>query len=327
MSLPVKKIYIDSRYRTKDSASTSSFKFQLARNMYMPKNTVFYIEDVCIPHTWYTIEAGINDRLYIRYRESYEGFQISDGSDADWFQRYYIENGVLVSIPVKLQGWLDRFITLTPNIYTARTLATEIQTKLTALANGRFLCSSNDTFNNISITPTGAYIFYLPTDLDLSTSMYNTWNLNAVTNNYNASYNYDRTNPMSCNEILNNANGASRIYALPGTLENVSYYVSGFLNLNLLRNIYISSPNLGSYTTLGARGESNIIKKIPVTSSYGNMIINQYTSQHDFLDCSDQTLCTLEFNFKDIKGNIIPLHGSNVSFSIVFASHNEDGVR
>ena len=327
MSLPVKKIYIDSRYRTKDSASTSSFKFQLARNMYMPKNTVFYIEDVCIPHTWYTIEAGINDRLYIRYRPTLTDLVVTDGSDADWFSNYYIENGVLTSIPVKLQGWYDRFITLTPNVYTAKSLATEISTKLNVLASGMFGCSSNDIYNTISIYPTGSYIFYLPTDDDLSTCMYNTWNLNATTNNYNAAYNYDRTIPMSCNEVLNNANGASPLYALPGSIPSISVYTSGFLNLSTIRNIYMSSPNLGSYTTLGPRGESNIIKKIPVTSSYGSMIIDQYTSNHDFLDCSDQTLCTLEFNFKDIKGNIIPLHGSNVSFSIVFASHNEDGVR
>ena len=293
----------------------------------MPKNTVFYIEDVCIPHTWYTIEAGINDRLYIRYRPSFTGFQITDGSDADWFQNYYIENGVLTSIPTKLQGWVDRFITLTPNVYTARTLSVEINSKLNALSQGNFGCGYNDVFNTISIYPTGNYVFYLPTDLDLSTRMYNTWNLNATTNNYNINYDYDKTNPMSCNEVLNNANGASPLYALPGFGGNALSYSSGFLNLGMIRNIYLSSPNLGSYTTLGPRGESNIIKKIPVTSSYGSMIVDQSTSNHDFLDCSDQTLCTLEFNFKDIKGNIIPLHGSNVSFSIVFASHNEDGVR
>ena len=104
-------------------------------------------------------------------------------------------------------------------------------------------------------------------------------------------------------------------------------YTSNFLSLGLVRNIYISSPNLGSFSTLGARGEANILKKVPVTSSFGSMIIDSFTSNHDFLDCSDQCLSTLEFNIRDVQGNIIPLHGSNVSFSIVFATHSEDGFK
>jgi hypothetical protein len=102
-------------------------------------------------------------------------------------------------------------------------------------------------------------------------------------------------------------------------------FVGGMMNMDVFRNIYLSSPNLGTFTTLGSRGESNILKKIPVTSSYGYLIVDPNTSNHDFLDCSDQTLNTIEFNLKDVTGNFIPLHGSNISFSIVFASHSEDG--
>ena len=59
MSLPVKKIYVDSRYMTNDSISTSNFKFQLARSLFMPQNSVFYSEDVCIPHSWHTVEQDL----------------------------------------------------------------------------------------------------------------------------------------------------------------------------------------------------------------------------------------------------------------------------
>ena len=70
---------------------------------------------------------------------------------------------------------------------------------------------------------------------------------------------------------------------------------------------------------MGARGEANIIKKIPVSSGFGCLIIDSYTSNHDWLDCSNLTLNNLEFVLKDVKGNVIPLHGSHVSFSIVFS--------
>ena len=54
--LPVKKIYVDSKFKTNDSVSDSHFKIQLPETLLMHDNCVFYIDDVCIPHSWYTIE-------------------------------------------------------------------------------------------------------------------------------------------------------------------------------------------------------------------------------------------------------------------------------
>ena len=65
--------------------------------------------------------------------------------------------------------------------------------------------------------------------------------------------------------------------------------------------------------------ESNIIKKIPITSDFGYLIVDSFTSTHDWLDCSGLTINNIEFILRDVKGNTIPLHGSHVSFSIVFS--------
>ena len=64
MALPVKKIYVDSQYRTADSLDTSSFKIELPHSISMPRDSIFMIDDVCIPHAWQTIETDFNDRLY-----------------------------------------------------------------------------------------------------------------------------------------------------------------------------------------------------------------------------------------------------------------------
>jgi hypothetical protein len=69
---------------------------------------------------------------------------------------------------------------------------------------------------------------------------------------------------------------------------------------------------------MGARGEAGIIRKIPVTSDYGYVIQEKFYMEYDLIECSKQTLSVLEFQLKDARGNIIPLHGSNVSFSVVF---------
>jgi hypothetical protein len=64
MSLRYKKVYIDTKYKTPDSASTSDFSIELPEVMVCPSNTVMYIDDISIPHSWTTIEPGINSRLY-----------------------------------------------------------------------------------------------------------------------------------------------------------------------------------------------------------------------------------------------------------------------
>jgi hypothetical protein len=289
MSLPIKKIYIDSQYRTSDSISTSSFKFPLARNMYFPKNTVFYIEDVVIPHSWTTIELGVNDTFYFNFIWTTLGVP-----------------GVLLAGTYK--NVLQTVIP--PSNYTGAQFAVALQTGINnAIANGpNFITNAlayptvtySSNINNITIS--------LSSFLNTKMQIPNDYDLALVNKS------------GSCNNLIGNTGN------LLNTYTSDIPFVGGMMNLDVFRNIYLSSPNLGTYTTLGSRGESNILKKIPVTSNYGYLIVDANTSNHDFLDCSDQTLNTIEFNLKDVTGTIIPLHGSNISFSIVFAAHNEDGL-
>ena len=93
------------------------------------------------------------------------------------------------------------------------------------------------------------------------------------------------------------------------------------MNLNHINNVYITSPNLGSFDTL-ATFSNNIIKKVPVTAGYGFMIVNQNMEVDDFLDCSRQTLRTLEFHLRDGRGREIDLKGMYVTFSLVFNKYN-----
>ena len=65
MSLPAKKIFIDTKYKTRDSVSNSNFKVELPETLLFPENSVFYIDDVCIPKSWYSVEENVNDKLYV----------------------------------------------------------------------------------------------------------------------------------------------------------------------------------------------------------------------------------------------------------------------
>ena len=94
--------------------------------------------------------------------------------------------------------------------------------------------------------------------------------------------------------------------------------LSGYLNLQPIRNMYISSPNLGNYNTIGANGERSVVKMIPVTENFKYMNFNNVLTGNDFPDCSRQTLQQIEFKLTDVMGNAIPLHGANCSFSVLF---------
>ena len=60
--------------------SDSNFYIDLPINMLTPDNTGFYIDDVTIPVSWYTIEEGRNNELYVRVNGVLHAFTIASGN-------------------------------------------------------------------------------------------------------------------------------------------------------------------------------------------------------------------------------------------------------
>ena len=78
--LPIKKIYIDTRQKTKDSASESDFSIDLPTTLLMPDDTGFYVEDICLPISWWSIEEGYNDTLFMDVESSFKQVQLIPGN-------------------------------------------------------------------------------------------------------------------------------------------------------------------------------------------------------------------------------------------------------
>ena len=269
-TLPIKKIFVDSRYRTIDSASDSDFKVQLGRNIFLPDDCIMHIENVVIPHTWYTIEQGVNDGIYLKV----------------------------------IQGSTTTFTVLTiPSTnYTGSSLMTVVQVALNSAYPGLFTVSYDALKNTLTINITSGNYFKVLTDAELATYLNNTW----------AGINYNQSNPNSCNDIITNRTTNFN--------NSTSPFVSGGLNLQGFRSVYLSSSNLSNFNTLGAQGENTIIKKIITSSDFGYLIVSELESDHDYLDCSRMTLNTIDFQIRDVKGNFIPFHDNPVSFTIVFST-------
>ena len=279
--IPFKK-YIDSKYATSDSSSTSNFRVQLPQTCQLPDNCVFYLCDVCIPHSWKTIEEGYNDTLYVMMVNP-DSTRPSD----------------------TLRGHI---VQLASNNYTPTTFAAELQTRLRTLsATFQATIDSASANSGIIIQNTTASVQWkLLTDDDLINERY-------VIQNFN----YNKGNLRSVNDMIRNIKPNNII--IGGVGSSIQSYSSDFLNLNWINNIYISSPNLGSFDTIFAgNGATNVIKKVPVTVNYGFMVIDQLMNPNEYLDCSRQTLQSLEFHLKTSRGQFVPLHGAHVSFSILF---------
>ena len=60
------KIYVDSRYRTADSASASDFTYELNEGVDL-RNAKLHVRDITVPVTWRTVEE-LNRYLYVRER-------------------------------------------------------------------------------------------------------------------------------------------------------------------------------------------------------------------------------------------------------------------
>ena len=89
------------------------------------------------------------------------------------------------------------------------------------------------------------------------------------------------------------------------------------INSNPVRNIYIHSSTLGGYNTLSTGGSRNIIKKVPVNESVGFVVFDRVLHSTDYLDCSGQSLSTVDFRFCNQNGQTIDLKGDQSTFSII----------
>lgn len=280
--LPLKKIYIDSRHSTGDSKNSSNFKIELATSYKMPPDTVFFITDVCIPHSWKTVETGINDRLYFSITINFIGIPRKS---------FYIA-------------------TIASGLYDGAGFTTALNSAMQAVCQNNLSATYNASDNSLTITLSGQdnIDFHLYSDNEILAAN------SIINNNWNGG-SYNGGPPGSCNDHIQNfpyKQAASDVYTT---------YKCDFLNLQTVNNVYLTSPNLGSFDTISPFS-NNVIKKIPVNANYGYMIYDQGITTNDFLDCSNLTLKTLEFHLRDGKGNYINLHGAHVTFSIVFNKYN-----
>ena len=158
----------------------------------------------------------------------------------------------------------DHIIALEVQNHTFDSLKNALQASLdAAFGSNVFTVTKNDRSGIITVTIASQYNCKIFTDAELKGT--NDWSGSA----------YDSSNLMSANEVLG--------VLIPN--QGISVKTS-LVDLRRYHNVYLSSPTLSSYSTLGPRGENNIIKKVPVTSDYGSMIFDSVVASHDWVNVS-----------------------------------------
>ena len=155
--------------------------------------------------------------------------------------------------------------------------------------------------------------FYIPSDFGIMTWMSSTNSDYPWQNRLGLITTVGNNNLQSINGVLRNSN------SITVNLKSEYYrsYESGFIDLLNVHNVYLHCPNLGHFNSIGVRGGNTIIKEVPVSSSFGYLIVDSVVAPHDKIDVSRQLIKTVQFSLRDVYGSVINLHGAAIGFSLV----------
>jgi hypothetical protein len=344
--LPIKKIYVDSARRVNNTFSQSSdFTIELPMSISFPEYSTCYVSDISIPFSWRTVDAGVNDKLYVRICVT-EGVFLT--TVATTYALTKKANAGVVRV-------LDTVLTLTSSVYSGQSLATELASQINKAYltiptgernfNMKDLLSTNylkvtydQTANTLKIgvdnTMNTANSFlqlrFFTDDemrkmkytrsafrsrLEIDSKLFNEYSIFGAP--------FDPNNLQSANEVIGNKRnpqicGVDLASTLPSLKVVYSTWTTGFLNLLRHMDLYLCSEDLTSFRTFGPNGETSIIKKIPVTVSYGGIIVSETVLPGDYIELGSKTIKQLRFRLMGSDGRLLDLHGGNVSFSLVF---------
>ena len=259
MSLDIKKIYVDSRFRTSNSNSESDFSIELPRSFNVPDGVVAHIDDIVIPACWTTVDER-NPNCYFTV---FSGVNFQDFS---------------FTIPTKNYDGLE-FATV---------LAAKLNETVATFNPRPVLSVTYDLLQNILVislsdSRSASAKAQSPITLQILTD--------EVLQNPPAGSNIvRRSDPRTINTILRTSVNTRITEATPWRC---------FLDLHPTRNLYLCSAALASYDTVSNFGNDTIIKKIPCAAGFNKLLVQMSGSTLDGLNVSKRSLRYTDFKLVD----------------------------
>jgi hypothetical protein len=176
-------------------------------------------------------------------------------------------------------------VTLTTGMYNGVTLATELQAQLNAMGIGTYTVGYSSPTGQLNVLATGVG--------------YATFSERSV------------LRPFDCLEVIGALD--NKIVITDGIQLTLPHHV----DVASTRVLYLCSSNLGHYSSLGPRGESDILRAIYVDASNGSYIVDRIANPFEFIQCEGQQLQSMRFSLRDGNGQLVDMRGRSIAFSII----------
>ena len=277
--LTYKKIFIDSKYRTPQSRSSSDFSVELNENLETPEGTKLYVTDISIPAVWKSTEVGFYEYIYV---------MVFNGDTLVKNFRHWIGN----------------------KIYFAEQLAFDINEGMnnntTDLSEGGiFVYSYSSATRTVEFKVKDGlpYTIKIPTDEELENYVNGIWDTGQS--------NYDNRNIVSINYLLSNFLATSPIATWTSSYLNLVPFRYVFITSNALSDYHYSAPN--SYSS------SIIRKVLCTEQLGGIINDNHSVHSEDYIDIGGRNLKRLDFKITDEKGTVMNLYDIPVQIALLLS--------
>ena len=191
--------------------------------------------------------------------------------------------------------------------YNGHTLATEIQTLINGVTILPYLWSvAFDSgaliFNNPTVATSGAG-YILPRSQVENFTMTPAWG-------WTSSPPPLSTAADAC-RLIGNLSGSAI------AVNSAAAFTTDFIDLLPYHILYLHS-HIGAPTSQGPRGENTIVRRIVVTGTPGDLIVDHLSTQIDYLELGEQ-LSTLHFSLRDVEGRVVDTRGHSIAFALCMA--------
>ena len=315
-----RRLIIDSRYKTKHSLSNSDFSVDLPQPCLVPKGSKIWVDCVTFSHVFGTVMSGVNDKLYLKerlYNTSAASYRI--------FHRYVVlDPGIytISSMAVHVQDKLNENRPTGIDEYVVTVLDGFLRFKnLTPLATGDAMIYSRKQMTDVDLNYLGFYAQY-PPSANPPTNFREAFAFVPALGGNTVAL---PTELQDATELIGLIDTPVVIGAtaqpMPVGQPELSFGSKAegqFVDLSRFKNLYICTHDLGEGQTLHVDGSTSIIRRVPISSAHGSVISDSLSTLIEYNTVRSELLLTqLHFMIKGFGGEVIPLAGHEIVFTIV----------
>ena len=183
--------------------------------------------------------------------------------------------------------------------YDAFSLATALAAALNATTSvaGVYSCSFSELTHTLSVSATQP--FRLFTDKEAGTA----WQTQDVA--------------RSANLVIGNI-------AAPAV--NTLWHANLPPDLHRVKQLFMHSSSLGSYTAMNSDGAGTVVRRITVAAPFGSFFESQQRLQYDYLDAGHAQLSELDFRLTDSNGHAVSLQGTPLRVSTLLVEASREHI-